>query len=186
MDKIRLTIGKNLQRLRKEKQLTLQDLSDITGVSKSMLGEIERSVTNPTITVLWKIADGLKIPFSTLISEECSDVTLVKKEDMETFVEKDEYSVCSIFKFDQNKKFEVYHLDFSPNSRHDSSGHNKGVEEYVLVYEGELVIEVNSEKLSLKTGDSLLFKAENSHSYANIQNTSAKAYSIIYYETVAF
>lgn len=183
MENIRSVIGNNLRELRKERQLTLQELSDMTGVSKSMLGEIERSVTNPTITVLWKIAGGLKIPFTVLVHEEKPDITLVRREDTKTFLQQDEFKITSIFGFDPEKKFEIYHIQFSPGSKHESKGHIKGVEEYAFVYEGEMVIDVNGERTILNTGDSIKFKAENFHAYINESNSDAKAYSIIFYGT---
>ncbi|PAB59853.1 helix-turn-helix domain-containing protein [Anaeromicrobium sediminis] len=181
MERIRSIVGNNLRIIRKEKQLTLQELSDITGVSKSMLGEIERSVTNPTITVLWKIVGGLKIPFTMLIQEEKPTVTMVREKDTKSFIEKDEFKISSIFEFDPEKKFEIYHIQFSPGSKHESKGHNKGVEEYTFVYEGELVTEVDGEKFRLNAGDSIRFEAENTHAYINEGHKDAKAYSIIFY-----
>lgn len=181
MENIRSIVGNNLREIRKERQLTLQELSNITGVSKSMLGEIERSVTNPTITVLWKIAGGLKIPFTMLVHEEKPVITLIREEDTKTFLQKDEFKITSIFGFDPEKKFEIYHIQFSPGSTHESKGHNRGVEEYAFVYEGEMIIDVNGERYILNTGDSIKFRAENFHAYINESDSIAKAYSIIFY-----
>lgn len=181
MENIRSIVGSNLREIRKERQLTLQELSDITGVSKSMLGEIERSVTNPTITVLWKIAGGLKIPFTMLIQEEKPTITLIKEKNTKTFIQKDEFRITSIFEFDPEKKFEIYHIQFSSGSKHESKGHIRGVEEYAFVYEGEMIIDVNGERFKLNAGDSIKFKAEDFHAYINESDTEAKAYSIIFY-----
>lgn len=181
MGSIRSIVGNNLREIRKERQLTLQELSDITGVSKSMLGEIERSVTNPTITVLWKITGGLKIPFTMLVQEEKPTITLVKEEDTKNFIQKEEFKITSIFEFDPEKKFEIYHIQFSSGSKHESNGHIKGVEEYAFVYEGKMIIDVDGERYRLNAGDSIKFKAENFHAYINESDSAAKAYSIIFY-----
>lgn len=53
-------VAENLKRLREERKLSLDAVAKCSGVSKSMLGQIERGVTNPTISTLWKIANGLK------------------------------------------------------------------------------------------------------------------------------
>ena len=87
MEKINEKIAINLKLLRKSRKLTLEEVSKISGVSKSMLGEIERGGTNPTILVLWKIAEGLKIPLTTLIEEEKSEYVLVKKEEKRLITE---------------------------------------------------------------------------------------------------
>ena len=49
-------ISGNLKRLRREKELTLDALAEMTGVSKSMLGQIERGESAPSVATLWKIS----------------------------------------------------------------------------------------------------------------------------------
>ena len=67
MDVVQKTIAKNLLKIRKEKGLSLEKTAELTGVSKAMLGQIERNESNPTVSTLWKIAKGLKISFSSLL-----------------------------------------------------------------------------------------------------------------------
>ena len=62
-------IGKVLKKIRRERALTLDNTAELTGVSKTRLGQIERGVSVPTISVLWKIAKGLQLSFSTLLNE---------------------------------------------------------------------------------------------------------------------
>lgn len=147
-----------------------------------MLGEIERGATSPTITVLWKIADGLKVPFTTLIQEEAANFTLVREMDMEAFSEGNACTISSIFKYDPNKSFEIFHIVYNPGSTHESKGHNKGVGEYILVYEGELIIKVGINTFEVSKGDSLFFQGDDVHVYSNPGNTVAKAYSIVSYD----
>ena len=63
MDAMSGIIAENLKRIRKENKWSLDTVSDMTGVSKSMLGQIERGESSPTISTLWKIATGLHISF---------------------------------------------------------------------------------------------------------------------------
>lgn len=69
MENINLILSKNLKYLRNERKLSLDKLADLTGISKTMLGQIERGESNPSITTVWKIANGLKISFTALINE---------------------------------------------------------------------------------------------------------------------
>lgn len=64
MEKNVLQIGGRLKEIRKTRGLTLDDVSEMTDVSKPMLGQIERGQSSPTINTLWKISTGLKIPLS--------------------------------------------------------------------------------------------------------------------------
>ena len=54
-------VGATLQRLRLARGLTLEDLSRIAGVSKSMLSQIEREKANPTIAITWRLANALGV-----------------------------------------------------------------------------------------------------------------------------
>jgi len=64
------TISRNIKRIRQERNLTLDDLAILSGVSKSMLSEIERCTKSPTISVLEKICDGINIPLAQLTHTE--------------------------------------------------------------------------------------------------------------------
>ena len=62
-------IGANLKQLRTERNLTLGQLSGLAGISKAMLSEMEKGMGNPTINTIWKIANGLKVPYTRLLEE---------------------------------------------------------------------------------------------------------------------
>ena len=180
MDIITSIIAANLQAIRKERQLTLQDLATLTGVSKSMLGEIERGTSNPTITVLWKIITGLKISISRLIHEPDTGCQIVKEKDWPT-LQAAPQNISMIFECDHTRNFEVYHMEFQPGAIYASDSHDKGVVEYLMVYEGCYTITVNNKAFHLAKGDSLIFDADAPHAYENKGDTVAKAYSLIYY-----
>ena len=64
------TISKNLAKLRLQNRLSLDKLSERSGVSKAMLSQIERGESNPTVNTLWKIATGLRVSFYDLLQED--------------------------------------------------------------------------------------------------------------------
>lgn len=180
MDSITNVIAGNLQAIRKERRMTLQDLADVTGVSKSMLGEIERGASNPTITVLWKISTGLKISISHLIHEQAASCLMVEEGQWRA-LHSAPTTISMIFECDHTRNFEVYHMEFQPGAEHPSTSHEIGVMEYIMTYEGAFRIILDKQTFDLKKGDSLLFEADSPHSYINNGNAPAKAYSIIYY-----
>ena len=61
-------VGASLQRLRLARGLTLEDLSRIAGVSKSMLSQIEREKANPTIAITWRLANALGVQIGELLA----------------------------------------------------------------------------------------------------------------------
>ena len=75
-------IAENLRALRAQAQLSLGEVSERTGVSKSMLGQIERGESSPTISTLWKIATGLNVSFTSLMERSEQGITIVNEADM--------------------------------------------------------------------------------------------------------
>ena len=75
-EQISLKIGERLKEIRNTRQLTLDDVAELTGVSKPMLGQIERGQSLPTINVLWKISTGLKIPLSFFCRQQEAEYTV--------------------------------------------------------------------------------------------------------------
>lgn len=70
MDKLFVFIAMDLVKLRKNRKLILDQVSELTGVSKAMFGQIEKGKSTPTVTTLWKIANGLQVSFSIFLKEE--------------------------------------------------------------------------------------------------------------------
>ena len=67
MNQLDKNIAVNLKRIRKSRNMSLDMLAEKTGVSKSMLGQIERGESNPTVATIAKIVDGIRVTFEELI-----------------------------------------------------------------------------------------------------------------------
>jgi transcriptional regulator with XRE-family HTH domain len=70
-------ISGNLKEIRQQRNLSLDQLADLTGVSKSMLRQIETGRSSPTIATIWKIANGLRLSFTNLVSKRRPDVAII-------------------------------------------------------------------------------------------------------------
>src|SRR6476659_6616138 len=66
-------IARTLKALRQERGWSLDKTAEETGVSKAMLGQIEREESSPTIATLWKIASGFNVSFSSFIEDTTSE-----------------------------------------------------------------------------------------------------------------
>lgn len=181
MDNINNSISKNLKQIRKKRGLTLENLAEISGVSKSMLGEIERGGTNPTILVLWKIAEGLRIPLTRLIKEEELDYTIVRERDLKVIDEEVEYCIYSVFPYYNLHKSEILKLEIAPHSKLSNSGHMNGVDEYIFVVKGNVNLILDNEEFVLNEGDSIRFKGERSHKFINCHDSTAYLINILNY-----
>lgn len=174
-------VSQNLKEIRKNRQFTLEELAEKSGVSKSMLGEIERGRSNPTITVLWKITQALKVPLTTLIENQNSPYVLVKKNDQIPLNQEPGHIISSIFPFYEPHHMEVLHIDLSPGSKLSNEGHIKGVEEYLFALHGSVNVSVHDEKVLLHANDSIRFTADTKHTIENTTEYPAKLLNIIHY-----
>lgn len=181
MDPISQVVAENLRKLRQDRKLSLQDLSEICGVSKSMLGEIERGTSNPTINVLWKIANGLKIPFTALTTAARPPVQLVRSTEHQGYLVSKHFDITTVFKYNPDTHTEIYHKKFKPGAVLNSDGH-PGVFEYLMVTAGTLTLTAAGTTYELSTGDAILFAASGEHVYANRHRDLCQAYMILHYE----
>lgn len=76
-----------------------------------MLAQIEKGEVNPTISILWKIANGYKVSFTSLVKYDASPL-LIKSEDVIPLIENDEkYINYPAFPFQEDKQFETYRIE---------------------------------------------------------------------------
>ena len=87
MEEIQLILAKNLKSIREKEKLSLERVSQLTGVSKTMIGQIERGDSSPTLTTIWKIANGLKVSFTSLINNPQPDTKVVLRNDVQVLSE---------------------------------------------------------------------------------------------------
>ncbi|MBM7585577.1 transcriptional regulator with XRE-family HTH domain [Bacillus pakistanensis] len=182
MEEIHLIIAKNLKALRSNKKLSLEKVAELTGVSKTMIGQIERGDSIPTITTIWKIVNGLKISFTSLINNPQPDTKVILKSEIQTLSEDNgKYRVFPYFPFEEDKRFEVYTVEIEKGGFLSAEAHREGTEELITVFEGELTIRVNNIENTVRSGDSIRFKADRPHTYHNSGETLTRLSMILYY-----
>lgn len=179
---INLIVGKNIKNIRESKKLTLDAAAKATGVSRSMLAQIEKGDVNPTISVLWKIAKGYKTSFSSLLNLQSEETMMITSQSINPLVEDDgKYINYPVFPFEEKKLFETYRIEIAKGGKMSSQPHILGTEEYVTVFEGDVEILINEQQYCLKKGDSIRFKADVPHAYQNIGADTAYLSMLIYY-----
>ncbi|MFB6804626.1 helix-turn-helix domain-containing protein [Peribacillus butanolivorans] len=184
MEEINLILAKNLKAVRESKKLSLERVAELTGVSKTMIGQIERGGSSPTITTIWKIANGLKISFTSLINNPQPDTKVVLRSDIQTLSEDNgKYRVYPYFPFEDDKRFEVYSIEIEKGGFLSADSHREGTEEFLTVFEGELTVRVNNNEYTIRNGDSIRFKADKPHDYLNSGETLTRLSMILYYPT---
>jgi len=175
-------IAGNLKRIREQHKLSLDKAADLTGVSKSMLGQIERGESNPTIQTVWKIANGLKISFTSLIDVPKSETVVVKKDSISPIIgDKQKFKIFPVFPFDADRRFEILNIELESGAYSSSEPHKEETEEFITVYDGEITVRVGANEYTLVAGDSIKYRADCEHSYHNSGSGPARLCMVIYY-----
>lgn len=182
MEEINKIIGKNLKSFRETNKLSLERVAELTGVSKTMIGQIERGESSPTITTIWKIANGLKISFTSLINNPQPNTKIILKAEIQALSEDNgKYRVYPYFPFHEDRRFEMYSIEIEKGGFLSANPHREGTEEFIIVFDGELSIRVHDEEYTIKSGDSIKFKADKPHAYHNSGESLARLSMTIYY-----
>lgn len=181
MDSMNQIVGLNIRRLREENHLSMEELSKISGVSKSMLAQVERGEGNPTLSTLWKISNGMKVPFDALTVRPKYPYEIVKTAEIQPLLEDNgKVKNYSIFPDDENRRFAVYYLELEQGSYWESEPHLKGTTEFITIFTGCIEICSDNQKFIVNKGESIRFLADTNHSYKNIGECTAILHMIIY------
>lgn len=168
MDYLSHNIAINLKHARKSKGISLDVVAEQTGVSKSMLAQIEKGQANPSIGVLGKIASGLRISFNDLLRAPRMDTYLVKvNQTAPTKEVPGQYRVWTCFPYEDNGMVEIYQIDIEPGGIYVSGSHGEHTREYISMRQGTLTIQINETHYEITTEDIFRFEFDQIHRYLN-------------------
>ena len=180
LDRLNILVSENIKRIRQEKNLSLGDLAKLSDVSKSMLAQIERGEGNPTLSTLWKIANGVQVSFNTLIAQPKLPYKVTKLAEIEPILDMNgELKNYSLFS-DIENNFSVYQIEVGKEISWISEAHLCGTAEFVIVIQGTLEIKLEEKTFILKKGENLWFKADVPHSYCNLDEGTTIFHNILY------
>jgi transcriptional regulator with XRE-family HTH domain len=173
-------IATNLRRIREERHLSLAQLAEQAGVSKVILSQIEKGDSNPTVNTIWKITGALQLPYTSLLDPPEAKAVHIRKKDIHD-LEEERYHIFSYYAKDQDRNFEMYQIEMDAGCVHESIGHSSNSSEYIMVIEGQMILEVNGSEYLLNPDDALYFDASYPHVYKTASNQRVKAVLLIYY-----
>ncbi|HIH9471675.1 TPA: helix-turn-helix domain-containing protein [Klebsiella variicola subsp. variicola] len=168
-------LAATLKTLRQQRDWSLSRLAEETGVSKAMLGQIERNESSPTVATLWKIATGLNVPFSAFIVPDASAAPSAFDPQQQAMV------VTPVFPWDPELRFDHFSITLAPGALSESTPHEKGVIEHVVVISGALDLCLQGEWHLLQPGEGRRFAGDEAHAYRNRGVQAAHFHSLIHY-----
>lgn len=185
MNTLTTKISTTLKTLRKQRGWSLDLASQKTGVSKAMLGQIEREESSPTIATLWKIASGFDTSFSSFVENvdpHKSNVIHRKSELQQLHKQDDKINVMSIFPYDEALGLEVFIIELLPGCAHLSPPHQDHVIEHIIPVKGSIEVLVNEQWVQVNQHEGLRFDASTPHGYRNISDEPTLFHDIIHYK----
>ncbi|MRU16461.1 helix-turn-helix domain-containing protein [Roseovarius sp. A21] len=175
------TLGKDLRALRKARGLTLSDLSEILGRSVGWLSQVERDLSEPSISDLREIAAALGVPMSMLFGHASAPVEeqgyVVRAGARRPMGAGEEGLVEELLSPDLTDDFEVIHSTFAPGSKMRVPA-KRPTQEVGYVISGQLELQIGERVFSLGPGDSFRFRGE-LYSWSNPHDTPCVAIWVI-------
>jgi transcriptional regulator with XRE-family HTH domain len=159
-------LGKTIQRLRKAYNLSLSDLAEQSGVAKSIISQIERNETNPTLATIWRLSQALDVSIERVLATG----------DEEPFIEKSSRADTPILVSDDGKVrlaivgwiktvewLQWYEVSADPGGVLDSDPHQRGSVESLSVTEGTFEVEVGGAIQRARAGETLRYRCDRPH-----------------------
>ncbi|AFS40480.1 helix-turn-helix domain-containing protein [Leuconostoc gelidum] len=176
-------VGENLKKVRIEKNMTLDNVAEMTGVSKPTLHNIETGKTSPSIDNLWKISSGLGIPINYFFSKAGIDFELVTQSDLHMIdTENIGVTIQTTFNTSVNDNFETFKISLSSQAERYSEPHVNNTIEMLIVTRGALTIVVENVSHMIHVGELAKFNAQVGHQYINQESDDCEFYCIMLYE----
>lgn len=180
-------IGPAIQKERKQRRLTLEQLSAQSGVSKSMLSQIERGEANPTFAVLWSLTQALQIDFGQLVGSGSSAATVDQIEitsrphtpEIRSADGKCRLRILSTPRL--AGQTEWYDVQIDPGGNLDSEPHAPGAFEHFTALTDGFEIASGTSSLCLKEGETARYPVDVPHRISNIGNQVARGFLVLLY-----
>ncbi|CAH1665457.1 helix-turn-helix domain-containing protein [Chelatococcus asaccharovorans] len=171
-------LGKTVQRLRKAYNLSLSELAEQSGVAKSIISQIERNETNPTLATIWRLSQALDVSIERVLASG----------DDEPFIEKSSRADTPILVSDDGRMrlaiigwiktvewLQWYDIQADPGAVLESEAHQRGSIECLSVIEGEFTVEVAGVLQFARAGESLRYRCDRPHTVRCTSDGPARA-----------
>lgn len=176
------SIGERLRSLRGERDLTLDHLADMSGVSRAMISRIERAETSPTAVLLARLCSALGLSLSVFFDDAggaCEP--LVRRVDQPVWRDPESgYLRRVIGPPGTGSRVDVVEVEFPPAAevRFGSQLASRTQWQHVWLFEGEMELTVGERTYRLAAGDCLHMNVGEVHAFRNPTDQPAR-YAVV-------
>jgi len=183
-DAINRHLGARVKELRSARGWSLEALANASGVSRSMLSQIEREQANPTLAVTLRIARAFALPLGELLEMPgaTSTVNVIRGDDRTYHYRSDEgCRIRTLSPLNLEKDVEFYELELKQGAALRSSAHFEGTREFLTVQKGQVRVESAGDIETLNRGDSANYRADVPHAISNTGKADASLFLVVIY-----
>lgn len=175
-----ITIGLQIRHIRKDKNLSLQEIANRTGLSKSLLSKVENFRTIPSLPVLLRISNALNVDMAELvkgINKNHKQAYIIVRKNEREIIERENargftYESLIIAENKKTSLFESFILTLGKDSKRKPVSTDGN--EFLFMLKGEIEFEYGKKKILLRKGDSMFFNGRIPHVPKNIGQGEAK------------
>ncbi len=179
-------LSARLKQTRKAKGLSLDALAKLSGVSRSMLSQIERGESSPTVATLWNLSRALQVDLSGLLEGEAAEHSAIEevlRADRTPAIDskREGWQIRILSPPEEAGKHEIYDLSLDKKGALVSEPHRQGCREHLTVLEGRLTVTSDGNTVQLGEGDTARYAADCAHAI-RADGTPARAILVVQYE----
>ena len=172
-------VGEVIRSLRAKQKLSLRGLSDLSSLSIYAISKIEHGENSPTVASLHKLASALNVPITDFFRQEINQFAVFVRSEDSTLITSSGITIESLGSGLPNQKLEPFKMIVSPNPENISEPVSHSGEEFVFCLSGRIEYFVGDEAFIMEPGDKLLFKANQPHSWRNLENKPAEVLLVL-------
>jgi len=176
------SLGKTIQRLRKAYNMSLGDLSEQSGVAKSIISQIERNETNPTLSTVYRLSRALDTTIDEVLRSDGQDVFLEHQSKSAIPILESQDGLCRLAiagPLNLVEQVQWYDFQAKPAGVLESDPHPPGTVEHLYVLKGELDVTSGEETRRVRQGEALRFRGDLPHKIVNPGEAAAHATMVL-------
>jgi transcriptional regulator with XRE-family HTH domain len=175
---------RRLKHLRAERGWSLDALANASGVSRSMLSQIERNQANPTLAVAFRIARAFGMSLGELVETPgaTSEIMVIRASDHAYHYRSDrDCQIRTLSPLNLEKDVEFYEVQLKEGGALRSAPHFEGTREFLTVQKGKIRVESADDSDELERGDSVSYRADVPHAIVNVGRGEALIFLVDIY-----
>jgi len=170
--------GKKIQKLRREKKMSLLSLANETGLSKEYLSSIEKGDVIPPVSVILQLSRALEIDSGVLLREEEKEAGRKRDEDYQKRTES--YSYQNLTPEARHKHLKAFKVFIDPMADHKGVSYQHLGEEFIYVLKGKIEVMVGENRNILGPGKCIHFNSSIVHKLRYLSEEKAELLVVLY------